>query len=122
MKDDLTAAQRQANAAFCEALLAVLLPGLRAVARADGYALAVHGSLSRDIDLVAIPWHGGALPAERLVENLVSAIGEQMGAACLRGEPWRKPHGRVAYTVVMSGCIPFIDLSVMPRVAAEGGQ
>jgi hypothetical protein len=34
----------------------ILLPALREVARRFGYALAVHGSLEWDIDLVAVPW------------------------------------------------------------------
>jgi len=44
---------------------AALYPELAAVFRAHGYALAVHGSLQRDFDLVAIPWvEAPSLPTE----------------------------------------------------------
>jgi len=33
-----------------------LLPDLRECARDLGYCLAVHGSQSRDLDLIAVPW------------------------------------------------------------------
>ena len=34
----------------------ILIPALCEVERRNGYAIAVHDSLERDIDLVAIPW------------------------------------------------------------------
>jgi hypothetical protein len=112
--DSLTPTQRRATAAFCEALTAVLLPAFRQAAAADGYAIAVHGSMSRDIDLVAVPWSNSAIPADRLVENLVSVARDLMGGACLNGDTSERPHGRRSYTIVLAGSIPWIDLSVMP--------
>jgi len=41
-----------ASAAF----YAVVYPTLRDVAKLHGYALAIHGTMTRDFDLVAIPW------------------------------------------------------------------
>ena len=35
---------------------AALYPDLAEIAREHGYALAVHGSLARDFDLIAVPW------------------------------------------------------------------
>jgi hypothetical protein len=35
---------------------AVCLPGLQEIARNLGYNLVVHGSMNRDLDLIAIPW------------------------------------------------------------------
>jgi len=35
---------------------AALYPGFAKIFQKHGYALAVHGSLARDFDLVAIPW------------------------------------------------------------------
>jgi hypothetical protein len=52
---------------------------LVAVARRHGYALAVHGSLARDIDLVAIPWIVEADEPEILAEAI------RMTAATLGG-------------------------------------
>lgn len=33
-----------------------ILPAIREVARECGYAIGVHGSMRRDLDLIAIPW------------------------------------------------------------------
>jgi hypothetical protein len=35
---------------------AALYPELSEIARSHGYALAVHGSLARDFDLICVPW------------------------------------------------------------------
>jgi hypothetical protein len=40
----------------------LLIGPLREVARSKGYVLAVHGTLIRDIDLVACPWIENAAP------------------------------------------------------------
>ena len=37
-------------------LYVVCFPALAEVARAHGYALMVHGTVARDLDLVACPW------------------------------------------------------------------
>lgn len=47
-----------------------LLPRLRSAARVAGYALAVHGSGARDLDLVAARWVEHALHPESLLERL----------------------------------------------------
>jgi hypothetical protein len=86
------------------------LPGLVEVARSCGYALAVHGSMKRDLDLVAIPWTDRAVSAEQLVEALRS----QAGGAVPNG-PTEKPHGRRAWSILLGGG-PYLDVSVMPRV------
>lgn len=49
---------------------AALVPLFAAVARPLGYAIAVHGSMRRDLDLVAVPWTDDAAPAENLVEAI----------------------------------------------------
>lgn len=93
------------------------------IAREHGYALAVHGTLQRDMDVVLVPWTEAAAPPE----DVVAAIAEQLAWA-RRGDedhqlppavdgPEEKPHGRQAWYV------PFfagqgIDISVMPRAAS----
>lgn len=92
-----------------------LLPGLRDAARACGYALAVHGSMDRDFDLVAVPWTDDASSAEELVEAVCTAVDGHFRART-DGGPWprEKPHGRRAWAIRLSGTA-YIDLSVMPR-------
>ncbi len=38
---------------------AAMYPGLASIFQRHGYALAVHGSLARDFDLIGIPWVTG---------------------------------------------------------------
>ena len=55
-----------------------MLPRLELLAWQFGYALARHGSMTRDCDLVAVPWivrHGaGAYAAVRLGRRMASSI------------------------------------------------
>jgi hypothetical protein len=91
------------------------LPELRAAARCEGYALAVHGSLARDLDLVAIPWVEDASEPDKLVKALCDAVKRITGWGHLAGgPPSAKPHGRIAYTIIASMSIN-IDLSIVPR-------
>lgn len=112
-------------------LVTILLPALREVARRNGYALAVHGSLERDIDLLAAPWVDGATAAADVVRDLYAACKAILGFVTGPGgwteqqtfeppigslpNPDRKPHGRLGWSILLSGG-PYIDLSVMPRL------
>ncbi|GAC1536540.1 MAG: hypothetical protein NVS3B10_00560 [Polyangiales bacterium] len=109
----------------------ILLPALREVARRHGYALAVHGSLQRDIDLVAAPWTEHATTAANFARDIYAACAAIVG--CVTGpagwtegndspppsgslpNPASKPHGRLGWTIHFTGA-SYIDLSVMPRV------
>lgn len=102
-----------------------LLEPLRETARDYGYALAVHGSTARDIDLIAVPWTDIAVDPLTLAEALRSTAERVHGRAYRRahrarpdhqrlGSPGEKPHGRLTWTFHLGGG-PYIDLSVMPR-------
>ena len=90
-----------------------------------GYALTVHGSLARDIDLVAIPWQTYAADPKVLCEALREGVEQNNAWGCFvkvddneewcrNGRPGMKPHGRLVWQLYVSPCI-YIDLSVMPR-------
>lgn len=88
---------------------------LVAVARECGYALALHGSMGRDLDLIAIPWVEDALSAEELVARIMAC------SAAFRESRWPindKPHGRRSWVMHLGGG-PYIDLSIMPRARKE---
>ena len=99
----------------------VLIAALRHVAYRCGYALAVHGSLKTDIDLLAAPWREGAVNREYLAEEIRKTAEQIIGFAHTRKYdvcPIHKPEGRLAWTFYLvpedvTG--PYIDLSVMPR-------
>lgn len=107
-----------------------LYPGLAKVAREHGYALAVHGSLARDFDLIAVPWTDEAVPAEQLIEALRADIGGFIIPNGTKGgkpdgqggfteaiieQPSKKPHGRLAWNIHTAGAAA-IDISVTPRL------
>ena len=97
---------------------AALYPQLCEVARANGYALAIHGTLARDMDLIACPWSPQAESAEKLVADIWKACQWLHNREFENEEKYRpeeKAHGRRAWTIpLMSGAA--IDLSVMPKI------
>ncbi len=108
-----------------------LLPALRECGRRCGYAVTTHGSLERDIDLVAIPWATHAIEATDLAAQFFAVCEAVLGFATWSGNwsqgaefdppsgslpnPERKPHGRLGYAILLGGG-PYIDLSIMPRL------
>jgi hypothetical protein len=96
--------------------LAVTYLRLLPVARKCGYALALHGSMNRDLDLIAVPWTNDAIEPEELVDALKKESGAITTNQTIEGTPWprMKPHGRMCYSLFLAG-EPYIDLSVMPR-------
>lgn len=96
-------------------MYATLYAGLCDIARDNGYALAIHGSLQQDLDLIAVPWtddwcHYGTL-AELFLEHLSACLGQEFDDC----NPERKLHGRIAYNLYMdNGCK--VDLSIMRPV------
>lgn len=84
-------------------------------AQAMGYALALHGSMQRDLDVVAIPWIEEAVPAEDLARELCSYLGLFMRESDQHFvNPELKPHGRLAWQLGLQAGL-YVDLSVMPR-------
>ena len=94
---------------------AVLIAPLRALGRRLGYAIAVHGSLARDIDLIAIPWTQDAEEDEVLVVAIANLVRAFNGFATVHGGAHdEKPHGRRSWVISLPGGT-YIDLCVMPR-------
>lgn len=100
-----------------------LYPMLQQIAKRHGYALAVHGSLHKDFDLVAIPWVDEARDALTLIRAIKKATRtvihhEKVDHEYKDCRPTKKPHGRVAYSlhVTSHGMYGgYLDISVMPR-------
>ena len=99
-----------------------LYPGLCEVAREHGYALAIHGSLEHDMDVVAIPWVENPSDAETLVQAM---WGRVKWLSCRHDEfpnqATEKPHGRRSWFFPLLQAPPGegrsgIDLSVMPTI------
>ena len=80
------------------------------VARECGYSIGIHGSLKRDVDLIAVPWTDEAVGNAALVSALCAALNARQV-----GGPEHKPHDRTAVTLQIDGWYKPIDLSIMPR-------
>lgn len=71
-----------------------ILPALRDTARDHGYALALHGSQRRDLDLIAVPWTDTYSDRDVLAKALAMTA-----CGLTRQGPYeweQKPHGRIA--------------------------
>lgn len=96
-----------------------ILPRIRSAAKELGYAVAIHGTLSRDLDLLAVPWiEEAAEPIElvRMIASEVSGfiIGNRTDErGYISDQPHEMPHGRMSWNICWGGKA-FIDLSVMP--------
>ena len=91
------------------AIYATLYPCMVEAARELGYAVALHGSLVRDMDVIAIPW----MPDAASTLELATAVRDSIGGVFAPGPPCMKPHGRQVFTILLDGPL-FVDLGVMP--------
>lgn len=71
-----------------------IIPQIKAAGKEMGYAIAVHGSMRRDLDLIAVPWveddFCDAYSLARVIHQAVCGIESQKYI-------WeRKPNGRIA--------------------------
>lgn len=104
-----------------------LYPLLSEVARKHGYCLAIHGSVGRDMDLLAAPWTetaGDPLDMIKEMKAVTASVthsseDDQFFPDC---NPTSKPHGRLAYSLHLTdrgGAGPYLDVSVMPRLTSR---
>lgn len=101
-----------------EAFYKSILPKIKAAARKCGYAIGIHGSMRRDLDLIAVPWRDDAAGKEVLAREIHRAA---CGIESQTYQWEEKPCGRVATCFPI--CFPswnepslgHIDLSVMER-------
>lgn len=82
-----------------------LIEKVRAVARKHGWAIGVHGSLRRDIDLIAVPWTEEASGTFDLYEALKKAVGGELQGSSIGN--LGKPHGRQALMILQKGAVSY---------------
>lgn len=92
------------------ALYSHRLAEIQSIARGSGYAIAVHGSMQRDLDLIAVPWVDWAVSPKMLVARMCSLLNLSCDQLT---NPEKRCHGRLVWTLMMGGTC-FMDLSVMP--------
>lgn len=89
---------------------------LERLAWRHGYALALHGSMARDLDLIAVPWTDDADSPEKLLESFRRFIVKNAQVNLKIGSATAKPHGRQGYVIPIGHDGHYLDLSIMPRV------
>jgi hypothetical protein len=92
----------------------LLLQWLSDAANKCGYALGLHGSMNRDLDLIAAPWTDDAVSADQLISRLTETAGGFISNDLLCVNPEYRPHGRMAYAIQLGRGL-YLDISVMPR-------
>jgi hypothetical protein len=108
-----------------------LYPMLQQIAKRHGYALAVHGSLHRDFDLVAIPWIEEAsepLKLIRAIKKAMRAVTQHENTDHLIPlcDPRERPHGRIGYALhftnqgMYGGYLDISIMSLIPKKATPG--
>lgn len=103
---------------------------LKEVAITYGYNLVVHGSLNRDLDLIAIPWQEEIKPHGEMIKELANVIGGRI-MNTEKNIPHGftvTHHGRMHYVINIfrGGYCPndvyiedpqyYLDISVMPEI------
>ena len=94
---------------------AMLYPKLKDIALKHGYALAIHGSMSRDMDLIAFPWVENCSSPEAMVEDMNKAL-EGTLSSPYQANPAMRPHGRMSWSIYHKDNVdasqPYVDISV----------
>lgn len=92
---------------------------IRIMAWSYGYSALLHGSFTRDLDVVLVPWTEGATKEPRpLIRLIADRIGWTVQHEGLDTEFTIKPHGRKAWSLLAPGISDprWIDISVMPII------
>ena len=79
-----------------------------------GYALCIHGSVTRDFDLVAIPFEEKIAPHKLVLDRIREIVGLAETDA-LFDVVGMEPHGRTCYTIPCGGG-GYFDISFTPTL------
>jgi hypothetical protein len=100
-------------------LYAFYFEALKEIAVKYGYNLVLHGSMNRDLDLVAIPWQEEVKSHEEMIEEFIEAIGGKLmfangiERAHAPDQDWPKykvtHHGRMQYVINVNRECKMID-------------
>lgn len=78
---------------------------IREIARPMGWAIGEHGSMVRDIDLIAVPWVQDAKGAFDVFDAIHAVFGGDLRGSTLGNT--RLPHGRQALMVIQKGSVSY---------------
>lgn len=80
-----------------------------------GWALGLHGSLSSDMDIMAMPWVEDAKPVEDMINSLERCLTKPDKKLWVPTAKTKdKPNGRVVYTVHIFSDF-YLDINIIER-------
>jgi len=112
------------NADELEAFYKAALPRIVEAAQRRCYAIAAHGSMRRDLDLIAVPWAGEFATPDELAYDIQEAA---CGIGSTKYSWEQKPNGRIAcafpicwpefgdHKIPSLGCIDLSVITVPPK-------
>lgn len=80
-----------------------ILPRIRAAGKEMGYAIAIHGTMTRDLDVLAVPWVEEAAEPLALVNMIADVVGGHVigdrtdERGYISDHPTEAPHGRLSW-------------------------
>lgn len=81
------------------AFYAMCWEDMRKIAHENGWAIALHGSLKTDLDIMAMPWEEDCKPADVFIKSLADLFKSPFLILKYRV----KPHNRISYNLVIYG-------------------
>lgn len=103
---------KELKPSYAPVYAAALYPDLCPLFHRHGYALAVHGSLARDFDLIAVPWREDISHPDEILDEIEKEFAiRRVGSFC------EKVHSRFCQTLSVGFGICSLDLSFvsLPR-------
>lgn len=89
---------------------AAIYSELAEITRKHGYALAIHGSLIRDFDVIAIPWIEFPNDPDVVIKEITETFDIKVVGECAE-----KFHGRKCYSISIGFGECQLDFSFMPK-------
>jgi hypothetical protein len=96
------------------ALYAALWEDIRYAAMDCGWAVALHGSLARDMDIIAMKWVEDCTDAQTMIDTIISRCFEDnfLAKTFTKCSKDVKPHGRICYSIPIWGN-HYLDISLI---------
>lgn len=101
------------------AFYAAVYEDIRQCAMDRGWAVALHGSLSSDMDIIAMPWESWASSFKILVMAISDLFDGNQISDNYTITYHEKPHGRIVATIPIFGDF-YLDISTMPAKDGDG--
>lgn len=94
------------------AFYASMWEDIRECAMDNGWAVAIHGSLKSDMDIMAMPWVDEAVSFNELVKHIANLFNGNKSSEQFNISYGEKPHNRIVATIPIWGEF-YLDISTI---------